>query len=80
MTEHDAYTAKEEALRKLRRIKYMEANFIDNKISTTDKTGGYTYYFMEMMNETRKLLAITKPIQEEQNIPSNNDLTIGDLL
>ena len=78
----DGYRAKEQRANSLKKIKQMEANMINNKLPATSKSGGYTYEFLEMMNETRVFLSITKPFDEDENpLPeeTDNDLTVGDI-
>lgn len=82
MIHEEGYRAKEQRANSLKKIKQMEADMINNKLPAINGSGGYTYEFLDMMNETRAFLAITKPFDEDENpLPeeTDNDLTVGDI-
>ena len=83
MKDQESYTAKQEKHTHLKRIKDIETYLIDDKVGATDSSGKTNYEFMLMMNETRKLLSLTKPLGEEEDFtnmtPPDNDLTVGDM-
>jgi len=83
MKDEESYTAKQAKAAYLRSIKEMEAKLIDNKLGATVSSGKASYEFMLMMNDTRHMLRITKPLTEKEDFTNtsleDNDLVIGDL-
>ena len=61
----------------------MEAELIDNKQGSTNASGKATYEFMLMMHDTKKLLAMTTSLDEQDYLINmnlkDNPLTIGDI-
>lgn len=81
MKEQQSYTAKELTVAQLKKIKALEATLIDDKLGATIEDGGYNYEFMIMMNTTTKLLNVTKPLINKNDISNfeEMDITVGDL-
>jgi len=83
MKKEDSHIVKQFKLSILKHITRMEAELIDNKQGSTNASGMATYEFMLMMHDTKKLLAMTTSLDEQDYLINmnlkDNPLTIGDI-